>query len=651
MEKGIIIDTIFRHILMASALFLSPAPAGSRTPYKGSRIFWDTSTQKKVFQNGGYARMTQLKDGRLMAVTENNGIDIAFSTDLGNTWSPQTKIVSNKAALPECVPDLIQLSDGTILVGYNPRPSEPYSEDRKFGIRVKRSTDNGATWEDETYVVDADYKFDNGCWEPSFLQLPSGEVHLYYADEHPYTTNNDQQISLCRSFDNGRTWSEPEKVSYRAGRRDGMPSAVILNDGNIAMAYEDNGWPGFEGSFLPTISVCPLDTDWHDYWTDADSPNRWKACDYDFVNQGLRGGAPCLRVLPWGETVLSHQSDYGNDDGRFNMYVYVGDEHAKGFKAACAPFSPGQGEEALWNSLAVVDTGVVVAVAPISGRVEMMKGYPVRLIRAPYGSPAVDGVQTRGEGYCKGMADQVILGRERGTRFTADFSYDGDSLYFTSRVSDRDQAAIPGSYGDGVTLYMDTRYVSSEHPEAGMFRFFFRLDGTMQAKVGDGKRWAPGEEMPGVNFKVGRERNYYVVETAIPWPRLGFESAPLGRMMRVNVEMQNRGTDDDTTVYEMLPDARRDASWTWMDFALLGDPRGDGIPAAGKRAADMVVKDGCVSVPREDVAEMTVYATDGHPAATARDRNAVRLPPGAKGVFVVKVSLKGGGTFTRKIRM
>lgn len=655
MNKSMI-DTIFRiaYVFMVWAFFIPSALAEGKTPYKGSRIFWDTATKKIVFSNGGYARMIQLQDGRLMAVTENNGIDIAFSSDMGSTWSSQTKIVSNKAALPESVPDLIQLADGTILVGYNPRPSEPYSPDRKFGIRLKRSVDNGKTWGEEIYVIDADYLFSSGCWEPSFLQLPSGEVHLYYADEHPYTgDNNDQQISLCRSFDNGLTWSAPEKISYRQGWRDGMPSAVILNDGNIAMAYEDNGWPGIEGSFVPAISVCPLETNWHNYWTSADSPNRWQARNYDFVNSEIRGGAPYLRVLPWGETVLSHQSDY-NNEGRYNMYVYVGDEHAQDFKAACAPFSIGTREEALWNSLAVIDTGIVVAVAGISGRVEMMKGYPVRQMHAPYGSPAVDGVQTRNEGYYKGMATQIVLGREQGTRFTGDFSYNEDSLYFTSRVSDADQVAIPGSYGDGVSLYIDTEYASSVRPETGMFRFFFRLNGTMQVMYGaDGERsWLRNEteDTLGVNYKVGRKGRYYIVEAAIPWKGLGFDVAPLGQMMRANVVLHNRSTDGNTPVYEMLPDAERDASWSWMDFVLLGKSP-DGIVAIEKDTFDIVVKDAWVSVLREDVAGMMVYAMDGRCMVSAKNQNKLRLPSHAKGVFVVKVLLKDGRAVSRKFKV
>ena len=45
-------------------------------PYSGSRIFWDTSTRRTVFSGGGYARIIELQDGRLMAVCESGGIKV-----------------------------------------------------------------------------------------------------------------------------------------------------------------------------------------------------------------------------------------------------------------------------------------------------------------------------------------------------------------------------------------------------------------------------------------------------------------------------------------------------------------------------------------------------------------------------------------------
>ena len=57
-------------------------------PYSGSRIFWDTASRRTVFSGGGYARIIELQDGRLMAVCESGGIKIAFSQDKCRPTSP-----------------------------------------------------------------------------------------------------------------------------------------------------------------------------------------------------------------------------------------------------------------------------------------------------------------------------------------------------------------------------------------------------------------------------------------------------------------------------------------------------------------------------------------------------------------------------------
>lgn len=636
-------------LLMAALLTTSftAVSADDTPPYTGSRIFWDTSTRKTVFANGGYARLIQLQDGRLMATSESNGIVIAFSTDQGSTWSDPVRIASNHDNINECVPDLIQLSDGTIIVAYNPRPNEPYTDDRLFGIRCKRSTDNGQTWSDEIFVNDAQSVFSDGCWEPSMLELPSGELQLYFADEGPYTTNNDQQISMCRSFDGGVTWDTPVRICYRAGSRDGMPVPVLLNDNEtIVVAIEDNGWPDV-GDFIPTTVRCPLSVNWNRFWVNAGSTSRSKMVDYDFCPVA-KGGAPYLRVLPWGETVASHQSNMGG--GNFQMYVYVGDEEARGFKAMSTPFNIGANEYAMWNSLAVIDTGTVVAVGGVSGRVEMIKGYPVRQLTACYASPTVDGVQTTGEGYVRPDATQVILGTQNGNRVTSDFAYDSDSLYFTARVTDNTQIT-DGSQCDGVRLLLDIDNVCGTKPQQGMFKIFFGLGGTCWKWQGDNGRWKI-QEPDGINNVVSRSDTYYVVEAAVPWSCLGQTAPPAGRRMALAVEAQDR--QENTVVTECIPDARQEESWTWMEFRLAPMPEDTGISDCTDSAPDGITidADGRTLHVRSttDMSFAGIYASDGRMTGCCRSGGrsfSAALPH--SGIALVRLSLADGRQFVRKV--
>lgn len=249
------------------------ATGRQHTPYEGSRIYWDVSSQKVIFPSGNYARMTQLADGRLMAVAEaGGGISVCYSTDDGETWSPPELIIRNADRLPYAVPDLIQLTDGTILVGFNPRPSTPYSDERRFGIRAMRSTDNGQSWDGPIFIYDAQASFEDGCWEPSFLELPSGEIHCYFANENNFTHSNEQEISVSRSFDGGVSWSEPTRVCYRTKSRDGMPSAILTPHNEIVVIIEDNGHSGY-GGFRATTIRCTLEDNWKS-WVNGSSRNR-----------------------------------------------------------------------------------------------------------------------------------------------------------------------------------------------------------------------------------------------------------------------------------------------------------------------------------------------------------------------------------------
>lgn len=532
--------------------------------YNGSRIFWDARNPVTVFSGGGYARMIELNNGRLLACCESGGIKISFSSNKGKSWTSPTLIAPNANNTPNCVPDLIQLADGTILVAYNPRPSQPYTSDRRFGIRLRRSTNNGLSWSNEIFVYDADCTFENGCWEPSFLELPSGELQLYFADESPYTTNGDQQISLCRSFDGGLTWTEPQRISYRSGYRDGMPVPVLLSDRkNIVVAIEDNGWSGV-GDFLPTTVRTTLTNNWKgNFYVSGTSSQRNRSINYNYCPQA-KGGAPYLRVLPNGETVLSHQSTYGNGDNH-KMYVYVGNKQAKDFKAMSKPFQQGTTKNCLWNSLAVVDTGIVVAVGGLDGKIVMMKGYPMNRFQAPYGSQLTDGQLTDDDAYFTKSAQQVPMGCETGTFSYADFSYDREMLYMTCCVFRR-QARSEEPYPDGVTLCVESKGASTDTPIGTSYRFRLLPDGTLVTDKGNGREWVQ-TDMPSVQAAGSVASSNYRVELAIPWSAIGLSTAPVGQNISVNLEVL---TGDGTQqLVERIADASPIKPATWMLLNLI----------------------------------------------------------------------------------
>jgi hypothetical protein len=273
------------------------------------------------------------------------------------------------------VPDIIRLKDNSLIACYNPRPFR-IDTIRHFEIRIKRSTDGGNTWGSEQTIYRAGYEFANGCWEPAAIQLPSGEIQLFFANEGPYTHSNEQEISLLRSYDNGISWSHrSETVSFRRGRRDGMPVPVLLrNKQEVAIAIEDNA----DGNFKPYIITNTLAQNWRQVVT-GDGSGRCYALQ-EKIPPEIYAGAPFLRQLKSGETILSYQGT----EGRLNkmefaeMKVVVGDDRATGFSGKSVPFQLPSDKCGLWNSICVLDDDAIVALTSTNAFGRNMEVWMIR---------------------------------------------------------------------------------------------------------------------------------------------------------------------------------------------------------------------------------------------------------------------------------
>lgn len=621
--------------------------AAKTQPYSGSRIFWDSRNPVKVFGGGGYARVMELQDGRLMACCEWGGIRISFSRNKGQTWGEPTTIVTNTNNIPNCVPDMIQLRDGTIIVAYNPRPSTPYTDDRRFSIRLKRSTDKGRTWGSEIVVYDGGSTFDTGCWEPCLLELPSGELQLYFADESPYISNSDQQISICRSFDKGLTWSEPACVSYRAGYRDGMPVPVLLQDSTtIAVAIEDNGL-GYN-DFVPAIVRNPLSRNWKTF-VSSSSTYRSKAIDYNYCPVAT-GGAPYLRVLPNGETVLSHQSTY-NRSVKQDMYVYVGNKSARNFKAMSSPFPVPQDQSALWNSLAVIDTGVVVAVSGYGGSIKMVKGYPKNQLEVPYGHPVVDGIRTTtSEGYFSPKAEQILMGSETETYTYADLAYDDDSLYVICRVYDK-QLVTDGEHADVVSIGIETESAPYTTPRVTSYRYDISPNATVVLFKGSGTVWQM-QESTASHLAFKQSASYYTFEIAVPWSEFGREKAPLGNAMTFNIQVTNG--DGTSHVVEAIADTKPDGPYTWMPLYFHANEQELTIRQVEGPETDVFHlvggKGNYLLQATKEFRSIQILDLKGRPLMSFRScSNSVRLPLLLPGMYIVRACFPNGKTLSRKL--
>lgn len=497
----------------------------------GPRIAWDFQTARKL-NDGVYSRVKPIGEGKWAIVySEGPGVQIRISSDKGKTWGKQITVAS-ETGYNNTNSELIRLANGWLLYAWNGRPQD--KTNLPFVIKTRISKDNGLTWSaaDQRLLYTADANFENGCWEPAMLQLPSGEILLFFANENPYRTSWHQDISLMRSKDNGLSWTGPTKASFREPGRDGMPVPVRLQNGKgLALAIED---PGFNGTFKPVIVWSSEADNWNST-VPGDSPNRWGALRADHALPGpTYAGAPYLIQMPGGETILSIQSTEGRADPNNPIaQFYIGDGDAKNFAKKSTPFPwvPQTGN-ANWNAMHAMDSNTILATSSISGIADAgiwtIEGRLVRPEMVRRGSVVVDGIVDAGQA---STPANLFVGSLSRSRLNLRTAWDDANLYLSFQVHDEklwgDTATHPWD-DDGVEVYLDPRNKSCKGVCEGLYKALVNIDGTTLFDKGSATGWSAWS--PTVKSKIkttGTLSNNadvdqgYVIELAIPWVDMG----------------------------------------------------------------------------------------------------------------------------------
>ncbi len=151
---------------------------------------------------------------------KNRGVTWLYrSFDNGRSWKGPEK-TSVRGGI---VPSLVQLRDGTLLIGITSS-----QEDNNWRYRqvVYRSGDNGKTW---TGPVTVGMHPKRQPCEGDFVELDSGEVVCYMRDEEPGVKNGLKAISS----DGGRTWSQLYGSGPWVYR--GRPDVGLLSSGEVML--------------------------------------------------------------------------------------------------------------------------------------------------------------------------------------------------------------------------------------------------------------------------------------------------------------------------------------------------------------------------------------------------------------------------------
>ncbi|WP_369201810.1 exo-alpha-sialidase [Streptomyces sp. PU-14G] len=116
------------------------------------------------------------------------------------------------------IPALATTNDGTILAATDARVEGSGDLPGNIQVGLRRSTDNGATWDDARIIAHAD-RTDTGTGDSSLLvDRETGRVFLFYNFARPGTNffedgpDGGQHLTYISSDDNGKTWSDPVDV-------------------------------------------------------------------------------------------------------------------------------------------------------------------------------------------------------------------------------------------------------------------------------------------------------------------------------------------------------------------------------------------------------------------------------------------------------
>lgn len=356
---------IFLSILLFTAITCDNSEDQNKKDYF---IEWDNNSLVCIADEGGYPRLIRMLDESFLVVYENRRGDVVIkkSFDNGANWNDEVvsfeafnytnNTTGENTKVNIANPEIIQLPSGDLLLAVNLRPR--IEGVFPFSIALKRSTDNGETWSDFDILFQAAPHFKDGCWEPSFLLLPDGTIHIYFANEFTYLQSDEQEISVLTSTDNGYTWdSEPKTVSFRNGHRDGMPVAV--HDGeSIYLVIEDN----VSGQFKPWLLSSPINKSWESPIL-ADSQKRCSALKNNLPDT-VYAGAPYMIRLNNGIYLISYQTTEGRTSNweLSTMEVVLSDKPYD-FRNPSQPFDVPMNKEAKWNALSYLGNNTIAALA------------------------------------------------------------------------------------------------------------------------------------------------------------------------------------------------------------------------------------------------------------------------------------------------
>ena len=584
------------------------------TNNNGVRVSWDYNsyfeqTEVKVVNKDYietecfYPRIKKLKDGSLLMVFMNHrvGYDIFVrkSYDNGLTWSDAYMVRQRYEApspgIPNDIvvfstPDFIQLNDGRVLLAYQWRFEKGYNDsiytNQNCGVEVMVSEDGGNTFSNPKII------YYGRCWEPYFLQLPSGELQMYITDSSEFAIDRKQSgryalrslacTILIRSFDNGKTWQGKEVVSYRdgeciartineKGKFDGMPAAKYLKENNgIAMAIET--WSAtYQFDHSPYIVYSPGKENWkyrNNFIREKGGPEieRKKQLNKDF-----RGFGPYMEILPQGEILVQSNGIYKGQQG---MWVFIGDKKADNFTFASSPYV------GYWGSIAYIDNDEVISAGTFmynknekerSG-IKVIKGklnYAKEIKRDVLKHKSLDSFDKNNNNYW-------FIGHATSSSVYIDFGYSKDAFEFSTYLFDKNLVAFTPDNSDAVDFLLHR--INPKNGEEQIYHLAINAKGVFTLQMEKTNSWIPQDatKVQIIDFdQIGtinnsKDKDYgFSAKVSIPWKLIGGYPA---KEEKFQIHLRHRYKDEmkeyPFSLLESLPGENSDIPDTWLSVSF-----------------------------------------------------------------------------------
>lgn len=132
------------------------------------------------------------------------------------------------------IPALLCLDDGTLLAVNDKRKYSYHDLPQDIDIVYRRSYDRGRTWTDPETLI-AGTGIGKGYGDPALVQCANGDVICAFAGHNGYfqsSVSNPICVFMCRSTDRGLTWSDTVNITPVVWNSSSVYHAAFIASGN-----------------------------------------------------------------------------------------------------------------------------------------------------------------------------------------------------------------------------------------------------------------------------------------------------------------------------------------------------------------------------------------------------------------------------------